>query len=245
MKLISYQEYDNLMSFMQPKLKALWEHENSERPEERQLHAFQFGFSIMDIFHYRFDEDRGFYMVFNGAFLHLINEGILEAVEKYPDLFGTGDARDVLQALYNVSAFESLGAIDEYEHFLIDHPCCYIVYHNGANFEEDILRIDVFRLIQPSQVVEGVDDFIGGLMHTLKHFSIDDKFLSTSQYKHNVFDIHHIIYLIAMAFRLRTGEGTKYKAIQDLSEERMLASFYREEETGIFFLNSYYKKSGR
>lgn len=245
MKLISREEYDSLMSFMNPKLKALWEVENKERSEDRQLNAFQFGFSIMDIFHYRIDNERSFYMVFNGTFLHLINKGLLEAVETFPELFGTRDARDVLQALYNVSAYQSFGTIEDYEHFLTDHPCCYIVYHDGENFDDDILRIDVFRIIQPSQEVDGVEDFTGGLMHTLKHFSVDDKYLSTNQYIYNVFDIHHIIYLIAMAFLLRKGEGTRYKAIQDLNEERMLASFYREEETGIFFLNSYYKKSSK
>lgn len=150
-----------------------------------------------------------------------------------------------MQALFNVSAYQSFGSIEKYENFLIDHPCCYIVNHDGKNFEDDILRIDMFRIIQSSQEVEGTEDFTGGLMHTLKHFSVDDKYLSTSQYKYNVFGIHHIIYLIAMAFRLREGKGSKYTAIQDLIEDRMVASFYREEETGIFFLNSYYKNSGK
>lgn len=31
MKLISKQEYDELMKFMQPKLRSLWNHENNER----------------------------------------------------------------------------------------------------------------------------------------------------------------------------------------------------------------------
>lgn len=82
MKLISHEVYDSHMSFMQPKLKTLWNHENKRKPKERQLHAFQFGFSIMDIFHYRIDDKRSFYMVFNSTFLHLIYKGILMAVEK-------------------------------------------------------------------------------------------------------------------------------------------------------------------
>ena len=57
-----------------------------------------------------------------------------------------------------------------------------------------------------------------------------------------IFDIRHIIYLIGMAFRLKKGEGTKYKSLQQLTNAIMLASFYKEEVTGIFFLNSYYKK---
>lgn len=46
-----------------------------------------------------------------------------------------------------------------------------------------------------------------------------------------------------MSFRLRSGEGCKYKAVQELSDGKMLAFFYRESESGIFFLNSYYKKN--
>lgn len=46
-------------------------------------------------------------------------------------------------------------------------------------------------------------DFVGGLLHVLKHFSVEGKNLATGNDINNVFDIGHIIYLIAMAFRLK------------------------------------------
>ena len=59
---------------------------------------------------------------------------------------------------------------------------------------------------------------------------------------HKFKSLHYIVYLIAMAFRLKTGKRCTYKAIQELSNAIMLASFYKEEVSGIYFLNSYYKK---
>ena len=76
MKLISKQEYDSLITFMRPKLKSLWEHENQERAKhnKNQINVFQFGFSILDIFHHKIDEKYDFYLIFNGNFFNMINQ---------------------------------------------------------------------------------------------------------------------------------------------------------------------------
>ena len=100
----------------------------------------------------------------------------------------------------------------------------------------------MFRSTEPNKKDKTKIDFVGGLLHTLKHFSVNDHNLSTGKYIYNVFDIHHIVYLIGMAFRLKIGEGAKYLSTQTLDKDIMLASFYKEKNTGIFFLNSYYKK---
>ena len=117
------------------------------------------------------------------------------------------------------------------------------MYREKDAYSDDILRVDLLRQIVPNKNDETKKVFVGGLLHTLKHFSIENQNLSTGTYVHNVFDIHHLMYLIAMSFRLRSGEGCKYKAVQELSDGKMLAFFYRESESGIFFLNSYYKKN--
>ncbi len=66
MKVITKQEYTELMEFLEPHLKALWDHENKERIKkgEAPLTFFQFGFSIIDIYPYRIDDTTQFYMVF-------------------------------------------------------------------------------------------------------------------------------------------------------------------------------------
>ena len=67
MKVISKQEYTELMEFIEPHLKDLWNHENKERikQEKEPLNIFQFGFSIVDIYNYKIDADTQFYMIFN------------------------------------------------------------------------------------------------------------------------------------------------------------------------------------
>lgn len=242
MKRITNEEYDALMSFLQPKFKALWAHENEERKKrgQEELNMFQFGFSILDICHYNVDDEHSFYVIFNSSFLNLIYKVILKALESMPEKFGTGNATDVLEALYHESAY--YGSIDQYSEFLADNACCYIVYKSKEGFDDNILRIDTFRQLKPCAKDEGIIEFVGGLLHVLKHFSIDQRNLSTGTYIYDVFDIHHIVYLVGMAFRLREGEGSKYKAIQYLGDDKMLASFYKEENTGFFFVNSYYKK---
>ncbi len=245
MKVITKQEYTELMEFLEPHLKALWDHENKERIKKGEvpLTFFQFGFSIIDIYPYRIDDTTQFYMVFNSSFLRVIYKDINMALQKSPDKFGTGNASDVIEALYNISAYQRFGSIKDYIQFLNDHLCCYIVYRENGLLSDDILRVDLLRQILPSKEDETKKDFVGGLLHTLKHFSIANQNLSTGTYVHNIFDIHHLMYLIAMSFRLRNGEGCRYKAEQILSDGKMLAFFYREQETGIYFLNSYYKKN--
>ena len=243
MKIISIKEYNALMNFMESKLKSLWNHENEEREKQGKelINVFQFGFSILDINHYYIDENCDFYIVFNSSFLKMISSSILDATKKYPNKFGTGDAEDVIDALYNTSGYKYWGTKQDYINFLTGHACCYVVYQDNGIFS-DILRIDMFRSTMPNKEDPTKIDFVGGLLHTLKHFSIKDQNLSTGTYIYNIFDIRHIIYLIGMAFRLKKGEGTKYKSLQQLTNAIMLASFYKEEVTGIFFLNSYYKK---
>ena len=117
MKLISAEEYDALMAFIAPKLQSLWEHENKVRENNGQalLDSFQFGFPIVDIFHYLLpDEKLDFYLIFNETFLHIIYNQLLEAMKKYPDNFGTGNADDVLGALYEVSNYKPFGDIKRY-----------------------------------------------------------------------------------------------------------------------------------
>ena len=244
MKIISNQEYDDLMAFMEPKLKTLWEHENNEREKQgrKPLDMFQFGFSILDINHYLIDEECDFYLVFNGSFLRMIYDTLLKASKEHSEKFGTGDANDVINALYEVSGVYGFKDIERYIEFLSDHACCYVIYRNNKQFDNDMLRIDLFRLVKPNKMDNSKLDFIGGLMHTLKHFSMEDQNLSTGKDIYNVFDIHHIVYLIGMAFRLKESKGSKYEAIQKLTNANMFASFYKENVSGVFFLNSYYKK---
>lgn len=52
--MLKREEYDELMRYLQPVFKRIWEHENNERKKEgKSLDAFQFGFPINTIWHYK------------------------------------------------------------------------------------------------------------------------------------------------------------------------------------------------
>lgn len=54
MKRIDRQKYDDLMNYLQPIFRKIWEHENEERNKVgKTLDAFQFGFPISNCIHYK------------------------------------------------------------------------------------------------------------------------------------------------------------------------------------------------
>ena len=84
------------------------------------------------------------------------------------------------------------------------------------------------------------------MLHILKHFSIDGKNIGTGTDINNVFDVNHLVYLIAMAFRLKKkSDKCNYEAIQQFDTYAMHASFYRNPTTNVYYLNTYFKKKKR
>lgn len=242
MKMITPNEYCALRAYMKPKLLELWNHENEVRKEKGldELNSFQVGFPINEIYHYYAGGDHNFYIVFNVSCHRLLQEGILTALETFPEKFGTGNAMDVVDALYEVNGFNSFGDKDRYIKFLADNVCCYVVYANEEGFG-DILRLDTFRKVDERDGNQDVYDFTGGLLHVLKHFSYEGRNLAVGKDIHDLFDLEHLVYLIAMAFRLKEGEGSLWTATQELNEGPMKAVFYKEEETGIYFIMTYHR----
>ena len=242
MKMITFNEYDALKAYMEPKLLDLWHHENKIRKEKGQeeLNSFQVGFPITEIYHYHIDGDHNFYVVYNPLCHKLLQDGIIDALDRCPDKFGTGNAMDVVDAIYEGSVFKELGDKDRYIQFLTENACCYVVYANGEEFG-NILRLDIFRNIEKSKNNPSIYDFTGGLMHVLKHFSYEGRNLAVGKDVHDLFDLEHLVYLIAMAFRLKEGEGCLWTAIQELTEGPMQAVFYKEETTGVYFIKTYHR----
>ena len=242
MKMITSKEHEALMSYIEPKLLKLWRHENKIRKERGQdeLNSFQVGFPITEVYHYDIEGDHNFYVVFNTLCHNLLRDGILDAIELFPDKFGTGNAMDVVDALYEGSVFKELGGKDRYIQFLAENACCYVIYATEEGFG-DILRLDIFRFIEEKKDNSNTYDFTGGLMHVLKHFSYEGRNLAVGKDMHDLFDIEHLVYLIAMAFRLKEAVGSIWVATQNLNECSMQAVFYKEKTTGIYFIKTYHR----
>ena len=244
MNLITPKEHVALRNYMEPRLLKLWQHENKIRIERGSeiINAFQVGFPITEIYHYIFGGDHDFYIVYNPICHRLLQNGILDALDKFPSKFGTGNAMDVIDALYEGSAFKCFNDKDRYIRFIAENACCYVVYSNGEEFG-DILKLDMYRKIDEKEGGYNVYDFTGGLMHVLKHFSYEGRNLADGKDIFDLFDIDHLVYLIAMAFKLKEGGGKIWQANQMLNDVHMHAVFYKEETTGIYFIKTYHKVS--
>ena len=152
MRRIDRKEYDDLMNHLQPLFKRIWEHEDEERKKRgKSLKMFQFGFPIDNIYKYQTGDDgENFYIIYDTLFLSTISRQIKLAQQQYPQKFGTGNADDLIDALYNVSNYKLLGDRTAYLEHLIDCNCCYVVYSKNGVYN-DILRIDLLRDIKPNK----------------------------------------------------------------------------------------------
>ena len=245
MKRIDRQEYDNLMKYLQPIFRKIWEHENEQRNKVgKALNVFQFRYPICNCIRYKTENcDEYFYVIYSTGFLKTISQQIILAQQQYPEKFGTGNADDVIEAFYSVSGYIAFGDKNAFLDYLIDYNCCYVVYKNNGLFS-DVLKIDLLRRILPNKKVPSKSDFVGGLLHVLKHFSVEGKNLATGNDVNNVFDIRHIIYLIAMAFTLKkqcNKDYRIYEAFQKIDKGMMRASFYKEEVANVYYLKTYFK----
>ncbi len=62
----------------------------------------------------------------NGSFLRMIYDTLLNASKEHPEKFGTGDANDVIDALYDVSGFYGFGDKNRYRVYIRE---CMLLYH--------------------------------------------------------------------------------------------------------------------
>ena len=237
-------EYDSLMTYLQPKTKSIWVHENENRLKNNQpaLDVYQARFSLLNCYPHNVGDGNWFVVDANSGFLQVVRADLCRAAESFPKKFGTGNADDVLDALYSVSVFAQFGkSREEYIQHIIDTYYCYVVYNCDGRWG-DIMRVDLFRLLKHDK--DG-RSFLGGLLHTLKHFNVDGEYLSTGKENLESFDVEHVVYLIAMAFRLKTKDVLKandYVAIQALTKDvYMKAVFYLDKYTGVYYLNTYHK----
>ena len=75
---------------------------------------------------------------------------------------------------------------------------------DGENYR--ILRLDLFRELKQVPNEKRKWEFIGGILHVLKHFSFSDRNLSTGRDINNVPNIEYVIFLIIKAFYKSKGE---------------------------------------
>ena len=236
--MISEGKFRQISSILEKRTKIIWEHENKNRKEkgENELEMYQYGFSIADCYSATVDGISLFF-VFNYSFLDIISDKILSAIEKDPNSFGTGNAQDVINALYELS---NMGySQEDYISYLQDFACCYVLYEDKQRLSPNILRIDLLRYLKDNETTQK-KEFVGGLLHSLKHFSKDGINLSVGKDVNDVSNMEDILIYIGKAF-IGCGQNNPKVNLVEISikgGKRMKFAFYYDTDKDTYYLNT-------
>lgn len=185
--------------------------------------------------------DRLFYSVQTNTFKVIIDDFLIRAQTLMPEKFGTGEAKHVIDALYQINPIFDLDSFTEY---LQKEKCTYVFESENGKVIDRILRLDLFRLLQKGK--KDKFEFTGGLFHALKHFSKNGVNYSIGKGKLELNHPHELIQSIIEAFFVDKGKfenDKEYVVDKELDEiYNVKYVFHRQPETGVFFLNTVYKE---
>ncbi|WP_319502493.1 hypothetical protein [uncultured Draconibacterium sp.] len=188
---------------------------------------------------------RKFIIISTTVFYQILNSVLIEACEKYPEYFGKDDVSKVLEALYRI---ENIGTMDQFSDFLKTEQFAWILELVDEMVSSHVLRVELFRKVNKLKNDQTKNEFTGGVFHSFKHFTYKGIPLSTKKENKEINHPKSIIeYLIQGFFfsELKMKSEKKYESKINFSEDKELCfSFYRENVTGIYFVNSVIYKSG-
>lgn len=245
-------EYEDFQHFINSKTSVLFEHEIEDQQNKRKQREEKYGFlgryGVNNCFFMDYENQR-ICIAADRSFIGMVTGQYIETCTKYPNSFGTGDALDVVRALYINNGFKDLGYsfLRYIDVALVFETCCYIFQKTKEGFKDEILRIDLFREIKPDPSNHNNLAFIGGLFHVLKHFSYQGKNLSTGhEDRHNNVDsLEEVVLKCIHAFVHKKKEETSDDFIfdEELTSDIILKYvFYKEACTGTFYIKSIHLK---
>ena len=200
-----------------------------------------FAKSGFDITNYREIEyaDRKFVIISTNVFYQILNSVLIEACEKYPDHFGKDSVNKVLEALYRI---ENVGAIDQFSDFLKTEQFAWVLELFDESVRPHVLRVELFRQVDILKNDETKNEFTGGIFHSFKHFTYNGIPLSTKKENKEIYHPKSIIEFLIQGFffsELKRKSEKKYESKMNLPNDKELYfSFYKENVTNIYFVNS-------
>ena len=237
-------EYVELRSYLEKKTHCLWKHETSiqRKRNEEEKNYYQGGFAISNCFGYNSPQGDHYGIAYTSKFFDTLTL-YLRAFHKYPNNFGTGDAIDILNALYEtMNAYYNpfSWSRERYQEYLQEENCLYAVPQINGHFIDDFLRIDLFRNINSSKSDASRKEFVGGLFHLFDHFSINGKNLATANDINDVNSLCEIIGLCVGGFTQKAAVGkNQFCSFLPYDEKhRLKIAFYKEIESGAFYINT-------
>lgn len=231
-KYVSHEDFQASRKFMEEKGLALMKHEKKDGAKT--------GAPINNYIVYG-EDDVVYYLIRSNVFMHLADEMLFEAKEKFPEYFGTGDASDVIDGLQKYYPY---GEKEWYIEFLRDEQFCYIMQLKNGTFTDKILRVDLYRQYKDNE--KGKKEFVGGLFHMLKHFSHNRIPLSTGKGENEIVHINDLLTKIAVSFFNHPHIEEKqdsYIIKVPLSEKYQLRIvLYYEKNTEVYFIRTVHKE---
>jgi hypothetical protein len=200
-----------------------------------------FGKTGFDKSHYREIEygDRKFVIISTNVFYQILDSVLIEACEKYPENFGKDNVNKVLQALYQI---ENMGTPDQFSEFLKTEQFAWILELVDESVSPFVLRVELFRQINSLKNEETQNEFTGGIFHSFKHFTYKGIPLSTKKENKDINHPKSIIEFLIQGFffaKLKKKTVNKYESSKNLlGGKELFYSFYKEDVTGIYFVNS-------
>lgn len=241
MKLVSKEEYKEIMNIFKNEMSALAKHEGKNS---------YFGQVAINCCYTSFlNDNQQLFIAFTPGFICIIENDYIKALKNRSECFGTGDANDILMALYKeVKKHGWVWSIERYNEYLSHENYCLLLCKKDGLLDGNILRIDLYRQLKPRKDNANYSEFVGGIFHALKHFSVNEQCASmVPNQKVNLYDVEQLIWPIAKAFY--EGEHTtgKHKNTYETSTEYLnkivTLEFYREGDSNVSFVNSVIPKS--
>ena len=242
------ENYVCFQNFLGPKLTALYNHEITV-PEDKRLDKEEkcgyFGkYGYANCFYFDI-EGVNVYLAADNSFKAMICDQYFEAFNRFSSYFGTGNAWDVVRALYENNGFKDIGCgLDRYANVALKFEnCCYVCFKKEAKFEDEILRIDLFRGIDGKPEKPEINEFRGGLFHALKHFSNHGRNLSIgNEVKYNNIDsLKEVVLMCIYAFinKQKEKKGDDYICDQSMENGKTLRYvFYKEVNTNTCYIRT-------
>lgn len=241
-------EKQELRMHLESKSAALYHHEVSDHFAKgiEAKNYYQSGFSPQDMGLYDSQTGVHFAYAWTPSFGRMVftDNDYFVAFFKHPEKFGTGDAFDIITALYEEENAAGRNMFDweisDYVEYWRIESCCYAVPKIEGSFSDDFLRIDLFRMINPKIDNPREKEFVGGLFHVLDHFAFNGRNLGTGTDTYDVQSVEKVIQLCMEAFAckhmLSEEEALSFIILDDT--HRLKIAFYREKESGAFYIKT-------
>ncbi|WPR75222.1 hypothetical protein [Algoriphagus sp. NG3] len=179
-----------------------------------------------------------YYVISTNIFKSLILEGkLIDACLIYPNKFGTGNAKDVVDAIWILNPWCDL---DHFIELLRDEQFCYVMEVKDGHITNKLLRIDLYRHIKENN--SGGFDFIGGIFHCYKHFSYKGLPLSSGKEINNIDHPKQLVIKVIQAFfygqDIMVTDDTFKSEIKIGEEAKIRLVYYFEKNTEIYFIKT-------